>query len=212
VRFTDAKVFVLVTLLAAVFGGCATPGAREVAPGKPAVPAKVESPVPAPARQAYEQALASMEAGRYKEAETVLLELTRKYPELAGPYANLGILYYRTARPTEAVEMLNKAIRINPQQAAYYNQLGVIQRSAGRFAEARTAYSRALEVDANYSFAHLNLGILYDLYLGEPDRAVAHYQRYGALNPADAKQVEKWIADLKQRTQKPTKSSKKEPE
>jgi hypothetical protein len=48
--------------------------------------------------------------------------------------------------------------------------------------------------------------------MSEPDKAVAHYQRYGELNPADAKQVEKWIADLKQRMQKPTKSSKKEPE
>jgi Flp pilus assembly protein TadD len=199
-------------VLLAVLAGCATPGAREAAPGKAPAPAKVEPPVPAPTRQAYEQALASMQAGRYKEAETVLLELTRKYPELSGPYANLGILYYRTGRPTEAVEMLNRAIGINSQQAAYYNQLGVIQRSNGRFAEARTAYSRALEVDANYSFAHLNLGILYDLYLDEPDRAVAHYQRYGELSPADAKQVEKWIADLKQRTQKSTKSSKKEPE
>jgi Flp pilus assembly protein TadD len=203
---------VLLMLLAVILGGCATPGAREAAPGKAPAPAKVEPPVPAPARQSYEQALASMQAGRHKEAETVLLELTRKYPELAGPYANLGILYYRTGRPTEAVEMLNKAIRINPQQAVYYNQLGVMQRSAGRFAEARTAYSRALELDANYPFAHLNLGILYDLYMSEPDKAVAHYQRYGELNPADAKQVEKWIADLKQRTQKPTKSSKKEPE
>jgi Flp pilus assembly protein TadD len=211
VRFTDTKVLVPLMLLA-VLAGCATPGAREAAPGKAPARAKVEPPVPAPARQAYEQALASMQAGRHKEAETVLLELTRKYPELAGPYANLGILYYRTGRPTEAVEMLNKAIRINPQQAAYYNQLGVMQRSAGRFAEARTAYSRALELDANYPFAHLNLGILYDLYMSEPDKAVAHYQRYGELNPADAKQVEKWIADLKQRMQRPTKSSKKEPE
>lgn len=209
-RFADAGLLVALVLLA-VLAGCATPAAREAAPGQAAAPAKVEPPVPAPARQAYEQALASMQAGRHKEAETVLLELTRKYPELSGPYANLGILYYRTGRPTEAVEMLNKAIGINSQQAAYYNQLGVIQRSNGRFAEARTAYSRALEVDANYPFAHLNLGILYDLYLGEPDRAVAHYQRYAELNPADAKQVEKWIADLKQRTQKPTQSSKKEP-
>jgi tetratricopeptide (TPR) repeat protein len=182
--------------------GCATPTGREAAPAKPGAPAaKTESWVPPAAQAAYDRALAAMKAGQDKAAETVLLELTRKYPELSGPHANLGILYYRAGRYKEAADALDQAIRINPGQAAYYNQLGMARRALGQFPEARAAYGKALDVDANYTFAHLNIAILYDLYLGELDKALTHYVRYRELNPADAKQVDKWIADLKQRSQ-----------
>ena len=55
------------------------------------------------------------------------------------------------------------------------------------------------EVDPNYAYAHLNIAILYDLYVSEPERALSHYQRYRELEPKEAATVTKWIADLQQR-------------
>jgi DNA-directed RNA polymerase subunit F len=40
---------------------------------------------------------------------------------------------------------------------------------------------------------------LYDLYLGNLDKALAHYNRFQSLSPEKDKEVEKWIADLKRR-------------
>ena len=204
----------------ASFAGCAdftfAPGevsARVPAPGKTeppvARPAKVEPPATAPvkaeppvnaeSRQMYQQALAALGAGRYPEAERALLAVIRREPELAGPRANLGILYARTGHSAQAIESLKQAISLNPDRAAYYNELGMVSRREGRFDEARRYYAKALDLDPSYAYAHLNIGILFDLYLQDAAQAMQHYQRYRELVPGEAGTVTKWIADLQQR-------------
>jgi lipoprotein NlpI len=110
------------------------------------------------------------------------------------------------------MEALNKAIKINPNRPDTYNQLGIVLRSAGQFKAARDAYEQALRFDSNYAYAHLNLGILYDLYLRDARKALDHYERYQNLLPVQDKQVSKWVVDLKRRTQKrkKTKTAKKQ--
>jgi len=150
-------------------------------------------------RQAYEHALGLMLANKLADAERELTALAARQPALAGPQANLGILYFRAGRTAEAIKALEQAIKLNPR-AAYYNELGMMHRTEGRFDAAEQAYRRALDLDPDYAYAHLNLGILYDLYLQQPDRALPHYERYRALAPGEAGTVDKWIADLKRRT------------
>jgi Flp pilus assembly protein TadD len=179
------------------------PGKTEPPAAKPEQPAsapvKAEPPVNAESRQMYQQALTALGAGRYPEAERALLAVIRREPELAGPRANLGILYARTGHPAQAVESLKQAISLNPDRAAYYNELGMVSRREGRFDEARRYYAKALDLDPNYAYAHLNIGILYDLYLQDTAKAMQHYQRYRELAPSEAGTVTKWIADLQQR-------------
>ena len=79
----------------------------------------------------------------------------------------------------------------------FFNQLGVSYRHAGKFTKAREAYETALAIDPNYADAHLNLGVLLDLYLGDNTLALVHYERYLALGGDAA--VGKWVADLKNR-------------
>lgn len=165
-----------------------------------AAPAKAEPAVNPESRRMYQQALAALAAGRYPEAERALLAVIAREPELAGPRANLGILYARTGRPAQALEAFKQAIRLNPDRAAYYNELGMLSRREGRFDEARRYYARALDLDPDYAYAHLNIGILYDLYLQDAAQAMQHYQRYKELAPGEAGTVTKWIADLQQRS------------
>jgi len=197
-------------MLFASFAGCAnfTLAPEEVSTPVPAPvkteppvanPAKAEPAVNAESRQMYQQALTALGAGRYSEAERVLLAVIRREPELAGPRANLGILYARTGHPVQAFESLKQAIRLNPDRAAYYNELGMVSRREGRFDEARRYYAKALDLDPGYAYAHLNIGILYDLYLQDAAKAMQHYQRYRELAPGEAGTVTKWIADLQQR-------------
>ncbi|MFQ5545337.1 MAG: tetratricopeptide repeat protein [Acidiferrobacterales bacterium] len=172
---------------------------------------KIKSNVSPSAKRDYERALAWIQAKRYEQAERILVKMTQVYPTLSGPYVNLGMIYHRTGRPDQAMTALNKAIEINPQRPDTYNQLGIVLRSAGQFKAARDAYERALHFDPNYVYAHLNLGILYDLYLRDASKALDHYERYQSLLPAQDQQVSKWVVDLKRRTQKrkKTKTAKK---
>lgn len=167
-------------------------------PSARAVQAPV-APVDAQAAREFEAALAALRAGRFADAEQRFRALTRAYPELAGPHANLGIACYRQNKLSDATAALNQAIRLNPKQAAYYNALGIVHRHAGEFERAREAYANALALDPVYAKAHLNLGILYDLYLRDADKALQHYTRYQELLPSAEEPVGKWIVDLQRR-------------
>ena len=203
-RSAKRPVLVCLVLLTAIFAGCATSlpstGARMPAPAI-AVESKAESAENPAVQRDFAGALSAMKLGRYKDAERMLLALTRIHPELSGPYANLGIVYFRLGKLPEATEALEKAIGINPDRAAYHNQLGIVYRQSGQLDKAREAYARALLIDSNYLNTHLNLGILYDLYLQDHGKALQHYERYQALLPSADVQVNKWIVDLKQRQQ-----------
>ena len=108
-----------------------------------------------------------------------------------------------TAAPTaEQVAALEQSARDNPKQAAGLNRLAVGYRQQGQFAKARETYEQALAADPQYATALLNLAILHDIYLWDPQKALELYDRYLALTPGGDAQVTKWVADLKNR--KPT--------
>ena len=81
-------------------------------------------------------------------------------------------------------------------QLAAHNQYGIFLREQGRFGEAEQAYLSALEISDNYPDTHRNIAVLYDLYLGDRERALRHYYRYQQLTDADERMVAGWIADL----------------
>jgi tetratricopeptide (TPR) repeat protein len=155
------------------------------------------SPVNADAQRAFDAARAALRAGRTAEAERGFRELAAKHPELGGAHANLGLILRNAGKHEESVAALERAVKASPNQPLFFNQLGVSLRHKGQFAKAREAYGSALALDPAYADAHLNLGVLLDLYLGDTTLALVHYERYLALGGDAA--VGKWIADLKAR-------------
>ncbi len=155
--------------------------------------------VPATAQRLFQQAILAQKAKNYTKAEVLLQELTASYPQLSGPFLNLGLLYMATDKPEQAQEAFTHAIQANATNLAAYNQLGILARQQGQFERAEDYYLKALAVWPEHAQSHRNLGILYELYMGKLEPALSHYEQYQALLPEDDPQVLGWIADLKRR-------------
>jgi tetratricopeptide (TPR) repeat protein len=160
---------------------------------------EAEQPVGAATQRAFDDALALQRAGRFDDAERVLKAIAAVQPQLGGVHANLGLIHRRAGRSEQAVADFEAAVKANPLQARYFNQLGIALREAGQFDKARDAYEQALALDPLYANAHMNLAILNDLYVGNTAVALTHYMRCIELTPADAPQLNKWVAELKTR-------------
>jgi tetratricopeptide (TPR) repeat protein len=190
------SIFVLIPLLII---GCAAPSKVKKEDRVAAPTAAVDAKVPTGARQEYDRAIAAMKSGNIPQAKNILSNLTQSYPDLAGPYVNLGIIHFRADEIDQAEEAFKQALKVNPESAVSLNHLGIINRGKGNFVEARSNYEKALEIDPSYAYAHLNYGILLDLYLGELENALQHYQKFQELAPDQDKEVTKWIVDLERR-------------
>lgn len=165
----------------------------------------VEQAVTDPAVTAeYADALAAMRAGDTTRARRLLEALSQTQPALAGPQINLGILLLTEQDTAGAEAQFRRVLQQTPGHPVASNQLALLLRQQGRFNEAEQAYANALQNQPGYLLAHRNIGILYDLYLQQPEKALYHYQRYQTLADAADTEVTGWIAELKLRVKRGT--------
>ncbi|MEO7207659.1 MAG: tetratricopeptide repeat protein [Steroidobacteraceae bacterium] len=168
------------------------------------------APIPPRAAQQYSQALQMVKSNRLTDAELEFKQLTVAYPQFAGPQLNLGLLYLHASRLPEAEAAFKAALQVSPANAIAGDELGIVERKLGKFADAETAYLGAIAAEPNYAPAHFNLGVLYDLYLQEPQKALEQFERYIEI-AGENKQVAGWVIELRKRVGAPAPAAKKEP-
>lgn len=147
----------------------------------------------------YDRAVAALQSGDTSAAEAQFEKLAAAHPKLAGPHLNLALIHLQAGRVDEAAAALEAALARNASSAPAHNLTGIVLRRQGDFKGAERAYRAAVAVDDRYPHAWRNLGVLYDLYLQQPQRALDAYQRYQALTREPDKEVALWISDLTRR-------------
>jgi tetratricopeptide (TPR) repeat protein len=161
-------------------------------------------PQPAPIdldQLAYNDAIAALKEGDAKTAEILLTRLATDGAEKPWLYTNLGLAQFHLQHYELAEDAFRQALARDADDAVALNHIGILERRKGNFENALQAYQRAIEIDAKYARVHLNLGILFDLYLQDLEKALQHYRLYQTLTNDENEQVAGWIVDIERRLQ-----------
>ncbi len=115
------------------------------------------------------------------EVVAVYKKVVELNPGAAGALVNLGTIYYRSRRFTEAEHYYKEAVRADTKYPLAEFNLGNLYDEQGRLAEALEHYQRALALNPQYADAHFNLALLCER-TGETLKAVRHWQAYLKLD------------------------------
>jgi tetratricopeptide (TPR) repeat protein len=200
---TNSVLSAVAAMLLAACGSAPTKPTEAVTQPVAAQPAAPEAtPVTPRGKADFDRAVGFMRAGNNTEAELEFKQVALQFPQLAAPYVNLGIIYRKTGHLDQSEAALQTAVEHNDGSAVAWTELGATQRLRGEFPSAAASYEKAIAADPNFAPAYRNLGVVSDLYLGDPERALTAFERYKELT-GEEKPVSTWIAELRQRTGKP---------
>ena len=153
----------------------------------------------------YARGLSYIKQNQMEKAQAILESVAKDDPNDIKVHITLGVMYNRGGAHQKAIDAYKKAIALTEKVseksvlAVLENSLGIAYRGLGKFKEAEKAYNRAMGIDPGLAEAHLNLGVLYDLYMNRLADAVRLYRSYKKLaGPNEI--VDVWIADLEQRS------------
>ncbi len=119
--------------------------------------------------------------GRFIEAETLALSITKEFPLHQFSWKILGAVYKHTGRITDSVNFMQKSVQLEPKDAEAHNNLGVTLQELGRLREAEASCAQAIILDIDYIEAHNNLGnILKDQ--GKLNEAIIAYDKAISIN------------------------------
>jgi tetratricopeptide (TPR) repeat protein len=146
------------------------------------------------------EAKKAMRKKDYKTAKQKLGVITQKDTSLSGPWVLLGNIAVELKQYKLAQDHYKQALKITPDNINAYIALARSQRMMGEFDVAQNTLAQVLGIWKDCPEAHLNLGILYDLYLNQPKKAQQHIEAYLFLNNYKDQKAVAWYNEIQSRT------------
>jgi len=137
---------------------------------------------------------------KFDAANTLLDKVIAEDEKLAGPWVYKGMIAIEQGDRKLAQAHFKHAIKLYPKNVNAYLPLAKLQRLDGQYIEAQNTYADALTVWRDFPEAHLNLGILYDIYLNDPLQAQQHMEAYQFLKGGGDAEVSRWLEEIRSRT------------
>lgn len=150
--------------------------------------------------ESFIQAKRALKASDSGLARSILMELTEKDKKLSGPWVLLGDIELEANSLELAEQHYSRAILINKHNVNAYLRLAKVKRMQGDFAKAKSTYADVLKLWKDFPEAHLNLGVLYDVYLNDKVRAQKHIEAYQFLTGGNNIEVAEWLLEIQERT------------
>ncbi len=149
---------------------------------------------------AYIEARKAFKSRNYDEAKQRLNVLTQEDDSISGPWVLLGDIEMENKDHVRALEAYNRAININKNNVNAWLRIAYVQRLQGQYLAAQNTYVDLLNIWKDCPEAHLNLAVLYDIYLNLPIRSQKHMEAYLYLTQVENKKVVAWLTELHGRT------------
>jgi tetratricopeptide (TPR) repeat protein len=169
----------------------------------------------AKAQEHYEAGKRYMQAGNYTAANDEFNRVEFLMQEAQSIYAEPGGARAQTQETSlpedaekkqmeKALSYYLKELKKETNNPSYYYNLGIEYLINGKFVQAEEAFKLVLNLDPLDKGACYNLGVLYENYLGNKEKALKYYQQYLNIVPdaPDAATVQGWITSLKEGTKK----------
>ena len=193
-HFKNMSYFGILVLLV-LLSGCGSTPEKELTSGREQTVA-----VPQEAQAQYDKVITTIEAKAFNSAATMLNDMIKTYPQLLGLQASLGWVYLQLADFEKAESVLTPLLT-NPvlYKPDAFITLGIVYREQGKFKQALQVYEQGLVIWPESYLLNKNMGILNDLYLGDLNKALTHYQLAKDFQPQKDRQLSGWIKDLERR-------------
>ena len=146
-----------------------------------------------------------------------LIEKKREADDIDGvarAYYDLGNLHYKNKKYTQAKAIFEKVLAIYEEigdkkwMGTCYVMLGIVNMYQGNYNQAEILYNKALTLSEETNYGYLttlcyhNLGVLYDIYLKQPQDALQMYKACLRLYKELEMPIPKWLEAAIQRLSK----------
>lgn len=145
----------------------------------------------------YQQGLDAFASRDYDNAKIIFAKFIEKYPSMAGAYVNLALIAYHLEDFQTTENLVTQAIGLNPSQAQAYHLRAQLHLKNGDIKKAQDDYIKAITIKPDYTNAHYNLALLYDIYLQDIEQAIKQYSIYLSLLGKEDEATKDWIEHLR---------------